>query len=173
MKNILITERQFKKFLNKLIKEMHDVDITMVDQFDNWVLPNYEQLKLEYRVEHELKHNNFFDSFEEFMEACENGEVVEINENEDMEIKYRSRTKTPQDLFNLIRRYGSYPEFRNETTLRAIYDGFKNNKPMTMPIVIEFSNLTRRVFSGNTRMDVAFQLGINPKVLLIRSKVSN
>lgn len=171
MKNILISESQFKKFLNKLIKEMHDVDTTMVDQFDNWVLPNYEQLKLEYRVEHELKYNDFFDSFEEFMEACENGEVVEINENEDRQISYRSRTESPKELFNLITGYTSYPEFRNETTLRAIYDGFKNNKPMTMPIVIEFSNLRRRVFSGNTRMDAAFQLGINPKVLLIKSKV--
>jgi ribosome-associated toxin RatA of RatAB toxin-antitoxin module len=173
MKNILITERQFKKFLNKLIKEMHDVDTTMVDQFDNWVLPNYEQLKLEYRVENELKSYKIFQSFDEFMDACENGEVIEINENEDMEIDNRSHTQSPEDLFDLISGYGSYPEFRNETTLRAIYDGFRNNKPMTMPIVVEFSNLRRRIFSGNTRMDVSFQLGINPKVLLIKKKLRN
>ena len=40
---------------------------------------------------------------------------------------------------------------------------------MDYPIVIEFSNGSKRVFSGNTRMDIAFQLGINPKVLLIKS----
>jgi hypothetical protein len=40
---------------------------------------------------------------------------------------------------------------------------------MDLPIVIEFSNGSKRIFSGNTRMDIAFQLGINPKVLLVKS----
>jgi hypothetical protein len=41
---------------------------------------------------------------------------------------------------------------------------------MDMPIVIEFSNGRQRVFAGNTRMDIAFQLGINPEVLIVKSK---
>jgi hypothetical protein len=49
---------------------------------------------------------------------------------------------------------------------------------MDYPIVIDddsqqsFSGNTRkRVFSGNTRMDISFQLGINPQVLLIKGKL--
>jgi hypothetical protein len=44
---------------------------------------------------------------------------------------------------------------------------------MDLPIIIEFSDGTRKVFSGNTRLDVAFQLGIEPKVLLIKSENTN
>jgi len=41
---------------------------------------------------------------------------------------------------------------------------------MDLPIVIEFADGSKRILAGNTRMDVAFQLGINPKVLLVQSK---
>jgi hypothetical protein len=170
MKKIILTEKELKNFVKKIIMELHDIDTTQNVNFDNWVLPTLEELKLEYRIEHELKGNDFFESLDEFLNACENGRVVEIDKNEDMNIFYRSRTESPTSLHNLIRNYRSYPEFRNEHTLRAIYDGFKNNRPMTMPIVIEFSDSEKRVFSGNTRMDAAFHLGINPKVLLIKSK---
>jgi hypothetical protein len=69
----------------------------------------------------------------------------------------------------MIRRYRSYPEFRNEGTVQAIYDGFNNNSPMVLPIVIEYADGEREIFSGNTRMDVAYQLDVTPKVLLIHS----
>jgi FlaA1/EpsC-like NDP-sugar epimerase len=78
---------------------------------------------------------------------------------------------SPLELLDLIKSYRSYPEYRNEETLKAIYDGFKNNQPMDLPIVIEFKDGYKRIFSGNTRMDIAFQLGINPKVLLIKSNI--
>jgi hypothetical protein len=38
---------------------------------------------------------------------------------------------------------------------------------MFMPFVIETKN-GMRVMAGNTRMDISFQMGVNPKVLLIR-----
>jgi hypothetical protein len=41
---------------------------------------------------------------------------------------------------------------------------------MDLPIVIQ-DNGYKRIFSGNTRMDIAFQLGINPKVLLIKGNL--
>jgi hypothetical protein len=69
----------------------------------------------------------------------------------------------------MIRRYRSYPEFRNEGTVQAIYDGFNNNSEMVLPIVIEYADGEREIFSGNTRMDIANHLGITPKVLLIYS----
>lgn len=138
--------------------------------FTNWEMPSLEQLKKEYRIEHEMKGNNFFDSESDFLNAIHNAEIVEITPEDDMDISYRSRRQTYESLLSLIRTYRSYPEFRNEKTLSDIYDGYRNNEPMDYPIVIEFSNGRKRVFSGNTRMDIAFQLGINPKVLLISSK---
>jgi hypothetical protein len=116
-----------------------------------------------------MKGNKFFESEEDFLNAVKNGEIVTITSDQDAEVDYRSGTKSYEELLNLIKSYRSYPEFRNEKTLKSIYDGFKTNQPMDLPIIIKFSGGYKRVFSGNTRMDVAFQLGINPKVLLIKS----
>lgn len=138
-------------------------------EFSNWVQPNMDKLKQEFRIENDLKHNNFFDSFEDFFKAIRKGKIVTITPEEDKKIDYRSRTKNYDELLNLIKSYRSYPEFRNEKTLKDIYNGFKQNKPMEYPIVIEFKNGRQRIFSGNTRMDVAFQSGINPKVILIKN----
>jgi hypothetical protein len=38
---------------------------------------------------------------------------------------------------------------------------------MDMPIVVEDTHGNRRVFSGNTRMDMAFILKMNPTVLVL------
>ena len=140
-------------------------------KFDNWKMPSTEQLKQEFEIEHEIKGNEFWGSEEEFLQACKGGQVVTITPEEDKTIRYRSRTESYEELLSLIKSYRSYPKYRNEESLKAIYDGFESNSPMTLPIVIKFADGTKRVFSGNTRMDIAFQLGINPKVLLVNSKV--
>jgi len=138
--------------------------------FSNWKMPSLSQLKQEYKIEHEMKGNDFWESEEDFLNAVKNGKIVTITPSEDQNIYYRSGTESYEELLNLIKSYRSYPKYRNETTLQSLYDGFKNNSPMDLPIVIKFPDNTKRVFSGNTRMDVAFQLGINPKVLLVKSE---
>lgn len=140
-------------------------------EFTNWRIPTLPQLKQEFKIEQEMKGNEFWNSEEEYLNAVKNGEIVTITPAEDNDIDYRSGTQTYEDLLDLIKTYRSYPEFRNEGTLKAIYDGFRANKPMDLPIVIEDEEGNRRVFSGNTRMDIAFQLGINPKVLLVKGKL--
>jgi hypothetical protein len=137
-------------------------------QFSNWKTPSLSQLKQEFKIEQEMKGNEFWEDEEEFMNAIKKGKIITITPSEDQDIDYRSRTESYNELLDLIKSYRSYPEFRNEETLKAIYNGFKNNQPMDYPIVIEDEDGYRRVFSGNTRMDIAFQLGINPKVLLIK-----
>lgn len=151
-----------KKTLIGILKEQME--------FDNWKLPSLEQLMLEFKVEHTLKGNDFWNSEEDFLEAIENAEVISISKEEDRNISYRSRTRSKEDLLSLIRGYRSYPQYRNEKTIEKIYEGFMENKPMDLPIVIEFANGRRRIFSGNTRLDIAFQLGITPKVLLVQSE---
>jgi thiol-disulfide isomerase/thioredoxin len=139
--------------------------------FSNWVMPSLSNLKQEFKIEQEMKGNEFWEDEEDFLNAVKNGKIVTINSSEDQNIDYRSGTTSYEELLDLIQGYRSYPEFRNEKTLKDIYDGFKENKAMDYPIVIEDENGSRRVFSGNTRMDIAFQLGIDPKVLLIRGEL--
>lgn len=138
-------------------------------QYTNWVKPSIDSLKKEFKIEHELKGHDFFDSEEEFLEAAGKAQVVTITSSEDARIAYRSRTASKKELLNLIKGYRSYPKYRNEKTLENMYNRFQENEPMDMPIVIEFESGQRRIFGGNTRMDIAFQLGIDPKVLLVKS----
>lgn len=137
-------------------------------QYTNWVEPSIDSLKKEFKIEHELKGHDFFDSEEDFLEAARRAKVVTITPNEDARIAYRSGTESKEELLNLIKSYRSYPKYRNEKTLENMYNRFETNQSMDMPIVLEFGNEQRRIFAGNTRMDIAFQLGINPKVLLIK-----
>lgn len=140
-------------------------------QFTNWKIPSVQSLKREFEVEHEKKGHDFFNSEKEFLNAVKNGNILTITPDIDNNIEYRSNTADKAELLNLIRGYNSYPKYRNETTLDAIYDAYENNKPMDLPIVIEFKDGTRRIFSGNTRLDAAFHIKIKPKVLLIKSNV--
>jgi len=140
-------------------------------QFNNWVVPSTSQLKQEFRVEHELKGNDFFESEDEFLQAVENGKVITVTPAIDAQINYRSGTTSREELLDLIKSYRSYPKYRNEDTIQSLYSAFETNQPIDLPVIIEFANGTKRIFSGNTRMDIAFQLGINPKALLIKSNI--
>ena len=132
-----------------------------------WIRPSTENLKQEYHVEVVLKGNNFFDSEQQFLNAAENGQVVTVDSETDKQIAYRSRTRSKDQLLSLIRGYRSYPEFRNESTIENLYTRISNRQPMTMPLVVRFKDGSIRVLAGNTRMDVAFQLGVEPQVLVI------
>jgi hypothetical protein len=150
----------------KLLDLLHEVK-----QFSNWKLPSLSQLKQEFKIEQEMKGNKFWENEDEFLNAIKNGKIVTITPSEDQNIDYRSGTESYDELLDLIQSYRSYPEFRNEETLKAIYDGFKNNESIDLPIVIELQDGSKRIFSGNTRMDIAFQLGIDPKVILVKSNI--
>ena len=142
-----------------------------INGFSNWRMPSLSQLKQEFKIEQEMKGNEFWEDEKDFLQAVKNGKIITITPSEDQNIDYRSGTESYEELLDLIKSYRSYPEFRNEQTLKSIYDGFKNNQTMDYPIVIEDKDGSRRIFSGNTRMDIAFQLGINPKVLLIKGEL--
>jgi hypothetical protein len=134
-----------------------------------WIKPTEENLKHEFKVEIELKGNNFFQSYEQFKAQADKAEVVELTQDLDCKIAYRSRTSSKQQLINLIRGYRSYPQYRNEQTIENLFERIANDETMTMPIVLKFKDGSMRVLGGNTRLDVAFQLGKTPKVLMIES----
>ena len=145
----------------------YDTTVSEAKENDMWIRPSDENLVHEYKVEIEIKGNNFFHSLQEFLKAAEEGEVVELTKEMDSKIAYRSHTRSKTQLLNLIRSYRSYPEFRNEKTIETLYERIGNEETMTMPIVLKFKNGSMRVLGGNTRMDVAFQLNKKPKVLVI------
>lgn len=136
--------------------------------FTNWVMPTNDVLKREFKVEHELKRLRYFNSEADFITAVKGGKIIKVTDSIDRTIQRRSRTPDFDSLFRLIRGYRSFPEFRNRETLTAIYDGFKEGKPMEYPIVLELPDGKLSIFSGNTRMDIAFQLGIEPKVIVAK-----
>lgn len=130
-----------------------------------FVRPTIENLRQEYHVECVLKGMNLC-SLEDFLERAMNAPLVTWTAQKDKQTEYRSHTKTKERLLKLIRGYRSYPEFRNEKTIENLYDRIGSGKEMTAPIVIK-RNDKMRVLAGNTRLDVAFQLGVTPSVLLI------
>jgi hypothetical protein len=139
-------------------------------EFDNWVIPKLNKLKLEYEIEHNLKGHEFFDSEKEFLKSVKNGKIIIVTPKLDSELNYRHKTNSYDELLDLIKTYKSYPQYRNETTLKKLYDRFNNNEEIDLPIIIEFSDGRKRIFSGNTRIDIAFQLGMYPKAILIKSQ---
>lgn len=125
---------------------------------------------LEFEIEHELKGCRFWTDIEEFMSAARVATIEKITLEMDSLIAYRSRTSSREQLYSLIKTYKSYPEFRNKATLDAIYEGYEKNLPMDRPLVVESTSGDRRVFSGNSRMDAARHLGIDPEVLVVKSQ---
>lgn len=144
-----------------------------VRRFSNWVRPSEKDLEHEYKIEYSIKPlkgmtNDAFPTVDHFLEAARRGKVISVSKSLDSRIGYRSHTTDKEDLLSLIRGYRSYPKFRNEQTIEAIYRGFEKNSPMTMPVVLMMPNKRLRIMGGNTRMDIAQHLGIKPKVLLIK-----
>lgn len=157
----------FNDFLNE------NFIIPQNENFDNWIIPDIEKQKLEYKIEEVMKGNHYFDSEEHFLNSVKNGEIISITKYDDRNIRYRSHTDTYEELFSMIQGFRSYPEFRNENTLKNLYKRIQNNEELDLPIVIQFEDGGRRVFCGNTRLDVCFQMGVKyPKVLLIKNYVN-
>jgi hypothetical protein len=150
--------------LNPLLRES--------SQGPRWVFPNDKALETEYKVEylHHVKHDvgNIFPTFEIFVQACKKGHPLEVTEALDGRIQNRSHTGSQQELLAMISQYRSYPEFRNEKTVQNLYDRMENGGDLDMPILLKKRHSNNvRVMSGNTRMDVAFQCGVNPSCLVV------
>jgi hypothetical protein len=146
--------------------KLKDILLEVVS-YNAWVIPDEDTLRREFKVEHEYKNLNLFDDVEEFLTKVKDGEITPVSKSDDMSIINRSRTGSFDSLLNLISSYASYPKYRNEDTLKDLYTKMEENKELDFPIVLQYPDGRRRIFSGNTRMDVAFQLGITPKVILI------
>jgi len=131
-----------------------------------WITPNKKTLKREYQVECVLKNSTYFKSEEEFLGKVTKAKLVSITKKDDSKIANRSHTKDFDELHDLISNYASYPEYRNEKSLRILYKLVNDGGPCDAPIVLKIGKKLK-VFSGNTRMDIAFQVGRNVEVLIV------
>ena len=62
-------------------------------QFDNWVRLDDEKLRLEYKIEYEIKHlssSGYWPEYSDFKRAYARGKVVEVTPKMDAKIQYRS-----------------------------------------------------------------------------------
>jgi len=159
-----------------------------------WMRPKIATLRQEYEIEYKkhLVHDLGKDPFptvESFLKAAKEGIVRTITQGHDYYIRNRSHTKNMNQLLSLIKTYRSYPKYRNEFTLDAMQDKIMNGGEMDMPIIVResvgksssvadyhakdskvkeiASGKRDRILSGNTRMDMAFMHGIQPKALII------
>lgn len=141
-------------------------------KFTNWVMPSDRDIALEYKIEYTIKPlkkmtGDAFPTVEDFIKAVKSAKIVDLSPSFDRKVQNRSRTKSKEQIMNLIKGYASYPEFRNEKSVTAIYQAFADNKAMKMPFVLKFPNGDMRIMAGNTRADIAIQMNIIPKAVLI------
>lgn len=136
-----------------------------------WKRPDNKSIQHEYDIEytHHTKHDygHIFPTADHFRDAINSSPVVKVSPEMDRKIGYRSHTKDFDSLHGLISSYASYPEFRNKETLTALNNRIKAGHSTDMPIVFKHSDGSMRVFSGNTRMDLAKHHGVHPEVVMV------
>jgi len=158
-----MTNNALKQYIRMLIEN---------ESFDNWVMPDDKAIELEYNVEykHHTRYSfgDIFPTVEDFKEAVHSGKQVKLTKEMDRSVGNRSRTSDMEDLRDLVSSYRSWPKYRNDETLQAIVDGFKSGSAMKMPFILEYEPGRQQVMSGNTRLDIAYMLGITPTVIVIK-----
>lgn len=126
------------------------------EKFTNWVFPSNDEVKSAY-----VNSKGYFNSFKEFFTEVKDARVVKIDSFGDDYIDGRTQANTQRKLFN------RFPDKKQE--ILSIYDKLSKNEKVPAPIVIVFESGERTIVSGNIVMDIAFQLNIEPKILLVKS----
>tara|TARA_R110002051_G_scaffold77031_6_gene140513 strand:+ start:10578 stop:11045 length:468 start_codon:yes stop_codon:yes gene_type:complete len=138
--------------------------------YSAWRMPDSKNLKQEYNVEY--KHHvrdqigDIWPTYNDFVDDVKKAKKTKVSKSMDRSISNRSRTQSKEQLIRLVKGYASWPEFRNEKSIDKLYSRIENNESLDMPLVLKTNN-GLQVMAGNTRMDVAFQQGVSPTVLVI------
>lgn len=131
--------------------------------YKNWRMLTEKEIEQEWEWEY-LNHwtdYGFYNCFEDFREAVLKGYTEKITKKSDVKIRNRSYCNSIDELKDLVCHY------RFPRDVDRILRGFENNDAIPYPIIIETKDW-RAVMSGNTRMDAAFDMGIEPVVLIIK-----
>lgn len=148
----------------KVLGYIIQVKAADISKFSNWVRPTNEQIKQEYEWEY-ISHIKdrwpLFKNLKDFSNSVKNAKVMTLTKSIDQKVSNRSDTKNLDELKNLVSKY------RFPRDVDRIVDGFKTNAKMPMPFLLRLAKDKLYIMSGNTRTDVAFILGITPKVLIL------
>jgi len=145
-------------------------------EFNSWIIPTEKELRKEYKSEyiHQIKpkYGDIFPTLQDWYDSIGNtGEVIRLYGTEIM--KRFKRRETMEDLIKLIRKFRSYPKYRNEATVKALYNRFLNNEEIYMPIIYRDKESGLIVVSGNTRINISYMLGIKPEVVCFEKQEKN
>jgi hypothetical protein len=134
------------------------------EKFNNWVSPSTDEIKRSYygeSVPNNEGAHEYFDSLGKYTKSLKDARVIKIDKFGDGYIGGRTHANTQRKLFN------KFPDKKQE--IMSLYEKMNNNESVFIPIVVVFESGDRVIVSGNIVMDIAFQLGIEPKVLLVYS----
>lgn len=144
-------------------------------EYTSWVFPSNKAIADEF--EREVVNKNLWlhidglpTDVDEFVALVKESPVKIITPAEDNRIEYRSHTSNINELIELLSTYKSWGTFRTPNTVAQLYSAFINNRDMDMPIVLEYERngrTVRRVLGGNTRMDIARQLGVEIRAVVV------
>lgn len=149
--------------------------ITEVEKskFTNWSMPDEATMQADFK-EYKKKEDSkwegrarsmgfrfpIFDTFEDFKEALMTSPVITLDKAHDRNIKNRSHTSSIEQLKALV---SGYYQPRN---VDRIVQGYESNAKMPHPIVLKGSK-GEWIMAGNTRLDTAFIMGVEPKVIVV------
>lgn len=133
-----------------------------------WGSASRDYLKKEYDIEIRKKGLSDLISEEDFINQGLNQRATPIADAYNLD--YRTINPTRESIINQSKGYASWPQFRNEQTIDNIYQGFKNGSAMDPIIVMNMPDGGKRIVAGNTRLNVAEQLGITPHAITINPK---
>jgi predicted kinase len=146
---------------------LDDIPFAAIPTSRAWVRPSDKTLSSEFEREIKSKGlSRLYATEEAFVAAVKAGQVVTVTPEIGSKIGNRSHTKSKKALIGLLSSYRSWPQYRNESTTDNLYSRMQAGQELDMPLVYVGERGQMRVISGNTRMDVAEQLGIEPQVIM-------
>lgn len=101
-----------------------------------------------------------FKDFSDFSKSLKNATVKKLYKGEAERIENVNLNDTIEDVKDMV---GSYVRPRD---VDRIINGFESNVKMPMPIILKGSK-GMFILAGNTRLNIAYIMGIVPEVLII------
>jgi hypothetical protein len=140
-----------KKTLKQLKSDLKNAGPT-------WLKPDDQAIENEYKYEYLNHHTHYgFKNLDHFKDTVNKAEVLHVSPELDKNIGYRSHSQSFDDLHNLIKGYASYPQYRNEKTLKDLSDRIKDGKPVHYPMLLKWPDGKLTIMGGNTRADLSMQ----------------
>jgi hypothetical protein len=143
------------------------------EKYNNWVRYTPESLKSdfsEYKKKEDSKWKSraksmgfrfpIFDSIEDFQKALDNAKVKTLTQQEAMKIGNVALNDTIEDVKDMVSIY------KRPRDVDRIVKGFSSKSKIPMPIELKGSHGIFKL-AGNTRLNIAFIMGIIPEVLIV------